>query len=206
MVNSDADESLASAPLRYGPRVIGAITISKLGIAQFDEDDLRLLEVLAGHASVSLENARLYESLRREAENAKAWLEFSDAVTEARTVEAIGDQTVRSVARLLEVEQCSMWIEDAHAANYRCLAAAGYDDPGSAALLERPYGRTIGAHLVDGRKTPFLAGEEEIRRIFAQEKGVDIRPAAVAPLAPGLRDARVDHRACTGRRPGALHG
>ena len=84
VTGADADESLASAPLRYGPRVIGAITISKLGIAQFDEDDLRLLEVLAGHASVSLENARLYESLRREAENAKAWLDFSDAVTEAR--------------------------------------------------------------------------------------------------------------------------
>jgi diguanylate cyclase (GGDEF)-like protein len=186
VVNSDADESLASAPLRYGQRVIGAITISKLGIAQFDEDDLRLLEVLAGHASVSLENARLYESLRREAENAKAWLEFSDAVTEARTIEAIGDQTVRSVARLLEVEQCSMWIEDTHAANYRCLAAAGYDDSGSAMLVEHPYGRTTGAHLVDGRKTPFLAGEEEIRRIFAHEKGVEIRPAAVAPLHQGF--------------------
>jgi diguanylate cyclase (GGDEF)-like protein len=186
VVNSEADESLACAPLRYGPRVIGAITISKLGIAQFDEDDLRLLEVLAGHASVSLENARLYDSLRREAENAKAWLEFSDAVTEARTVEAIGDETVRSVARLLEVEQCSMWIEDAHAANYRCLASSGYDDPSSAAVLERRYGRTIGAHLIDGRKTPFLAGDEEIRRIFASEKGADIRPAAVAPLHQGF--------------------
>ena len=51
--------------------------------------------MLAGHASVALENARLYESLRREAENAKAWLEFADAVSEARSVEEIGDETVR---------------------------------------------------------------------------------------------------------------
>src|SRR5204863_5358377 len=94
----DADESLASAPLRYGQRVIGAITLSKLGIGQFDEDDLRLLGVLAGHASVSLENARLYESLRKEADNAKAWLEFADAVSEARSVEGIGTETVRTVA------------------------------------------------------------------------------------------------------------
>jgi diguanylate cyclase (GGDEF)-like protein len=187
VTGSDADESLASAPLRYGARVIGAITISKLGIAQFDEDDLRLLEVLAGHASVSLENARLYESLRREAENARAWLDFSDAVTEARSVEEIGEETVRSVARLLEVEQCSMWVEDTHAANYRCLAAVGYaEDPESAPILERRFGRTIGAHLIDGRKTPFLAGEEEIRRIFAQEKNLPYRPSAVAPLHQGF--------------------
>ena len=97
VTGNDADESLASAPLRYGQRVIGAITLSKLGIGQFDEDDLRLLEVLAGHASVSLENARLYDSLRKEADNAKAWLEFADAVSEARSVDAIGAETIRTV-------------------------------------------------------------------------------------------------------------
>ena len=58
-------------PLNYGTRVIGAIVISKLGLDQFDEDDLRLLEVLAGHAAVALENARLYEAQRREAESAQ---------------------------------------------------------------------------------------------------------------------------------------
>ncbi len=187
VTGSDADETLASAPLRYGPRVIGAITISKLGIGQLDEDDLRLLEVLAGHASVSLENARLYESLRREAENAKAWLEFSDAVTEAHSVEAIGEETVRTVARLMRVQQCSMWIEDTHAANYHCLASVGYaTDPVAAPLIGHRFGRAIGAHLVDGRKTPFLVGEEEIRRMLSTEKEVRFRPAAVAPLHKGF--------------------
>ena len=42
------DESIIAVPLNYGTRVIGAIVVSKLGLDQFDEDDLRLLEVLAG--------------------------------------------------------------------------------------------------------------------------------------------------------------
>ena len=71
------EESLVAVPLRYGKRVIGVIVISKLGLEQFDEDDVRLLEVLSGHAAVALENARLYEMQRREAESAKALLEFS---------------------------------------------------------------------------------------------------------------------------------
>ncbi len=183
----DADESLASAPLRYGQRVIGAITISKLGVAQFDEDDLRLLEVLAGHASVSLENARLYESLRGEAENAKALLEFADALTEARSVEDVCDLTVRTVSRLLEAGQCSMWLEDTHAANYPCLASVGYaEDPDAAPILERKFSRTAVAHLIDGRKTPFVVGVEAIRRIFAHEKELNFRPSAVAPLHKGF--------------------
>ena len=48
------DESIIAVPLNYGTRVIGAIVVSKLGLDQFDEDDLRLLEVLAGHAAVAL--------------------------------------------------------------------------------------------------------------------------------------------------------
>ena len=63
-------------PLRYGSRVVGVIVVSKLGLDQFDEDDVRLLEVLAGHAAVAVENARLYESARREAESATSLLEF----------------------------------------------------------------------------------------------------------------------------------
>jgi diguanylate cyclase (GGDEF)-like protein len=187
VTGEEADESLASAPLRYGQRVIGAITLSKLGIGQFDEDDLRLLEVLAGHASVSLENARLYDSLRKEAENAKAWLEFADAVSEARSVEGIGAETVRTVSRLLEAEQCSMWIEDGHAANYQCIADVGYvNDPLTAPFLSYRLGRAAAAQLVDGRKTPFLLSEDQIKDMFAQEKSLKFRAAAVAPLQAGF--------------------
>ncbi|MGH3132848.1 MAG: diguanylate cyclase, partial [Gaiellaceae bacterium] len=74
---AEIEESLLAVPLTFGARVIGVVVISKLGLDQFDADDLRLLEVLAGHASVALENARLYEAQRREAESATALLEFA---------------------------------------------------------------------------------------------------------------------------------
>ena len=185
--DSAGDESLAAVPLRYGRRVIGAIMISKLGLAQFDEDDLRLLEVLAGHASVALENARLYESLRQEAENAKTWLDFADAVSEAHSLEAIGTETVRTVARVMEVEQCSLWIEDQHAANYRCLAAAGYDDgdPDAARVLVWRPGRAAAASLVDGRKTPFLIGSADPCPFSADTESIVFKPCAIAPLQAG---------------------
>ena len=61
------EESLLAVPLRYGASVVGVLVLSKLGLDQFDSDDLRFLEVLAGHASVAFANARLYEAERREA-------------------------------------------------------------------------------------------------------------------------------------------
>ena len=62
------DESMVAVPLLYGTRAIGVIVISKLGLNQFDESDVRLLEVLAGHASVAIENARLLETVRKKAD------------------------------------------------------------------------------------------------------------------------------------------
>src|ERR1044072_5470746 len=84
------DESQVVVPLTYGTRVVGVIVISKLGLSQFDEDDLRLLEVLAGHAAVALENARLYEEARREAATANALLQDLER-TFLSTVEALAN-------------------------------------------------------------------------------------------------------------------
>ncbi|HEY7693227.1 MAG TPA: GAF domain-containing protein [Gaiellaceae bacterium] len=182
------DESLASVPLRYGQRVIGAITLAKLGIGQFDHDDLRVLEVVANHASVALENARLYASARREAENATAWLEFSDALSEARSVEAVGDETVETIARVMEVGQASIWIEDAERGNFRCLASLGYEqDPRAAAVPDLRTSRENAARLIGGNKTPFTIDADEFRAVLGADAGdAAISSAAIAPLDAGF--------------------
>jgi diguanylate cyclase (GGDEF)-like protein len=115
----ELEESLAVVPLRHGSRITGAIVISKLGLNQFDEDDVRLLEVLAGHASVALENARLYQQQRREAESAKALLAFADEVSRAESFEEICDRTVETATALFETPRASLWLGD------DCVASVG---------------------------------------------------------------------------------
>jgi PAS domain S-box-containing protein len=67
----DVDESILAVPMLYGDRVIGTIALAKLGVDQFDEGDRRMLEVLASHAAVAIENARLLESERASAAKAR---------------------------------------------------------------------------------------------------------------------------------------
>jgi diguanylate cyclase (GGDEF)-like protein len=115
----ELEESLAVVPLRHGSRITGAIVISKLGLNQFDEDDVRLLEVLAGHASVALENARLYQQQRREAESAKALLAFADEVSRAESFEEICERTVETATALFETPRASLWLGE------ECVASVG---------------------------------------------------------------------------------
>src|ERR687888_640739 len=113
------DESLLAVPLRYGRRVTGMIVVSKLGVDQFPDDDVRVLEVLASHASVAVENARLYDTARREAANAKEQLEvanalltFSREVATADELDEVLDLVVRRAAEILDAPRASTWLQD----------------------------------------------------------------------------------------------
>lgn len=61
------DESMISVPLIYERRVQGVITVTKLGANRFDENALRLLEIIGGQVGLALDRARLYEELRTQA-------------------------------------------------------------------------------------------------------------------------------------------
>ena len=181
------DESIIAVPLRYGSRVSGVVFLSKLGLDQFDEDDLRLLEVLAGHASVAFENARLYAAVRQEAENAKAWLEFADALSEAASMEAIAEETMETVSRLLDVDKCTFWLEDLVGDNFRCMASIGLDgNENDRQLVRIRASRAAYESLVSGRKSAFLLDAEAMQRHFYREAvGLKLGAVAIAPLHPG---------------------
>ncbi|HEX6679369.1 MAG TPA: diguanylate cyclase [Gaiellaceae bacterium] len=121
------EESLLAVPLCYGSRVIGVIVISKLGIDQFDEDDLRLLEVLGGHAAVALENARLYESQRREAEHLKELLDFSRELATAEGLPDVLERIVELSATILGAPRTSVWLEEAGTQELAPAALWGFD-------------------------------------------------------------------------------
>jgi len=105
------EESLLAVPLRYGSQVVGVIVVSKLGLDQFDEDDVRLLEVLAGHAAVAIENARLFEAARREAESATALLEFGRELATLVERDEIVQRVTSLSTEILGCSQTSIYLE-----------------------------------------------------------------------------------------------
>ena len=181
----EIEESIVAVPMLYGPRVNGVITISKLGTDQFDKEDVRLLEVLAGQASVALENARLYEAQRREAKNARDLLEFSDIVSHSQSIHAIGNRTVDELARLLDVDQSSLWLLNERSGRYECVAHHGYvNAPATRDIVKRTIPPEDATRLLQGRKQPFIVTPETIRTDFAHYELTEdqIHTSAIAPM------------------------
>jgi len=59
---------IVGLPLRIGRRVVGVMNVAFARPHAFQEDELRVLELLADQAAVAIENARLYSDLRRQME------------------------------------------------------------------------------------------------------------------------------------------
>jgi diguanylate cyclase (GGDEF)-like protein len=184
--SDDIEESILAVPMTYGLRLGGVVVISKLGLDQFDEDDVRLLEVLGGHASVALENARLYESQRREAQHAKALLEFSDAATKAHSFHAIGDEIVRMAAKLLQVTQAALWLQEERTGDFSAVSHTGFiGDPEGEAIVRARLNNEAAERVVSDHREPFVMGPDDQRELYALSDCVDSSGVAVAPIDPG---------------------
>ncbi|MBA2460929.1 MAG: GAF domain-containing protein [Actinobacteria bacterium] len=175
---ADIEESIIAVPLNYGSRVIGTIVISKLGLDQFDEDDLRLLEVLAGHAAVALENAGLYEAQRREAESARALLEFGRELAGAEGLDRVLELIVEGSARIVGAPHASLWLQEVPSGDLVACASAGYED--RRAIIERRYVAEFVAPYV-ARTEPYLIDPEEYAA-FADAPPGGSGAYAIAPL------------------------
>ena len=173
------EESLIATPLTYGTRTVGVVVISKLGVAGFDGDDVRLLEVLAGHASVALENARLYSAQRREAENARALLELGRELAAADGLEDVLRRVVEQTAKILLAPRSAVWLQAAKTGPLVRRALSGYDGNERELRREARCDRDLTRALLEG-EAPFLdTGAGGLADCLAGEGDVRL---AVAPL------------------------
>ena len=163
-------------PLRYGSRVVGVIVVSKLGLNQFDEDDVRLLEVLAGHAAVAVENASLYESARREAESATSLLEFGRELATLVELDDIAARVTELSAEILGSRNTSFYLEtDGELVLH---AAHGHSPEIAAALASQP----LPAAAVDVDRDPYIAEPQDYEPTIGREAPVPGGRYAVAPF------------------------
>jgi signal transduction histidine kinase len=80
--------SLLGVPILFKGRAVGDLYLTdKIGASEFSEEDQDLLVLLANHAAVAIENARLYEEARTSRDRLQAWNERLESIVEERTRE-----------------------------------------------------------------------------------------------------------------------
>ena len=82
------DESIIASPMIYEGVVRGVITLSKLGLKQFNQNHLALLGILANEAVVAIENAKLFDGLKQAYAKLK---EAQEKLVQSEKLRALGE-------------------------------------------------------------------------------------------------------------------
>jgi PAS domain S-box-containing protein len=126
--SEDVLESMLAVPMLIGDEVAGVIVLSMLGYGKFDEQDQRMLEVLASHAAVAVQNAKLLSAEREAAQASTALLRLSQALTGIHTVEAILGEAVYTVPGIVDCEAVTAYVRDEKSGGFYLAAWTGLPD------------------------------------------------------------------------------
>jgi diguanylate cyclase (GGDEF)-like protein/putative nucleotidyltransferase with HDIG domain len=156
---ADLDESILAVPLLFANRVNGVVVLVKLGVDQFDEEDMRLLEALASSAAIAFENARLLEVEREAAEIAGALLRLSQTLTTVNDTVQVLEESVASIPTMLSCRQVSAWIREPGTEEFRLIASAG-GHRSQAETMDRASPPLVGGERLLSVDQPFVLSKE----------------------------------------------
>ena len=91
----DVDESMIVVPMRSDDVIIGVVTLSKLGLRQFDDLDLQLMSILADAAATAIRSARATEEMRHANERMGRLLAMSSDLSRTLDPRAVADLIAR---------------------------------------------------------------------------------------------------------------
>ncbi|MEO5884140.1 MAG: GAF domain-containing protein [Candidatus Limnocylindrales bacterium] len=167
----DIDESMLVVPMRYDGVTIGVITLSKLGVDGFDEDDLRMLEILADQAATAVETARLLTRSQDLTRELRRLLDMSGELSESLDPRQVANLMAGHLVRAMGVDECAISYWDRPSGR---LESLGYFPAAGIETLE-PY------FEIEGFPQTLRALEQqEVVIIDAQDPAAD--PAEVALL------------------------
>lgn len=101
------------APIRSRDETHGLILVTSLQRHAYHHDDLKLLTAVGTQAGIAIENALLYESAQRQAEEASALYDLSQHVNSTLHLDRVLDFVAESVLNLLKVDKFALMLYDA---------------------------------------------------------------------------------------------
>jgi len=110
--DDDLLESMLAVPMVAGDTLVGVIVLSSLGYGMFDEEDQRMVEVLAPHAAAAFQNASLLEAERDAARAAGALLQLSQSLTGRRNVGEIFRDAIESMETIIRCAATAAYVRD----------------------------------------------------------------------------------------------
>jgi GAF domain-containing protein len=111
--STNPTRSAVFVPLLAGERTLGAMAIQSRTPNAFNEEDVRLLTIIANNAAAALENARLFEQARSRAAQLELLAEVSRQINVLQPLPAFYRQVVAQISRRFQEYTVSLFEAEA---------------------------------------------------------------------------------------------
>jgi PAS domain S-box-containing protein len=118
-------EAVAGFPLKRADKMLGVFNVAFLELHSFDQDELRVLTLLADQAAIAVENARLYEETERRLKESQTLQDISQLVNSSLEPVQILQTVVERLASAFGYQWVSIYTMDEN--GLRLGAQVGYD-------------------------------------------------------------------------------
>jgi len=132
--------ALLGLPLFARSDVVGILLVFRSSIAGFSTREKTLLEAIADHIALALDNARLFAAEQTRRRQAEALRKGALALTEALGLDAVLRRIVHQAVELMETPMCAIYERDPTSAQLTIRSAHGLPSPEDTSI---PVGQCI---------------------------------------------------------------
>ena len=131
--DDDLDESMLLAPMLFEDDVLGVLVLSKLGLNQFTEDDLRLLVIYASFAAQAMAHADATQRLERQVQSQRHLLQITESILTTLDTNSVLESVADRLGELVGWDNVAVELLDTEAGILIPVMAKGAD---AAAFME----------------------------------------------------------------------
>jgi len=110
--DEDLDESMLLAPMLFEDDVLGVLVLSKLGLRQFTDDDLRLLVIYASFAAQAMAHADATQRLERQVQGQRHLLQITESILTTLDTSAVLESVAERLAELVGWDNVAVELVD----------------------------------------------------------------------------------------------
>ena len=118
----DRYQAFVSVPILAKKEVIGVINVQHKRSRRYREDELALLSTIASQVGGAIENARLYDQMKRKALQIETLSQVSETVASNRIIDDVLQLLVTMTAQMMGSKICSIMLLDAATGELRIAA------------------------------------------------------------------------------------
>ncbi|MES2209638.1 MAG: GAF domain-containing protein [Chloroflexota bacterium] len=165
----EIDESMLLAPMVFEEEVLGVLVLSKLGLNQFTDDDLRLLVIYASFAAQAMAHADATQRLQRQLQSRRDLLQITESILGTLDTPSVLESVADRLGDLVGSD--NVWIELVD--DERNLVPVIAKGANAESYMEPflPGESGIGTWVVEHNEAVLLPDQFDDPRVYAGEDG-----------------------------------